>query len=215
VSDETVTAEHVVSLFDRSAVMLKPWRDTHTCWAVDITHPVGITERDGINLVRHDLRVPWLPPFDRDDIAFVAAFPPCDHLAISGARWFTGKGLRVLAESVTYFATSVEFVEWTESKWLIENPVSTMSTYWRPPDHSFHPWQYAGLQPAENYTKKTCLWTGGGFVMPPPAALPPAGLFGGQPPDDQHILAANYTNGGDLRSQTPMGFALAVYEANL
>lgn len=27
-------------------------------------------------------------------VAFVAAFPPCTHLVVSGARWFKGKGLR-------------------------------------------------------------------------------------------------------------------------
>lgn len=42
-------------------------------------------------------------------VAFVTAFPPCTHLAVSGARWFKGKGLRKLADSIHMFATAAEF----------------------------------------------------------------------------------------------------------
>lgn len=202
---------NVVSLFDASAVMLEPWAaDGHDCWAVDITHPRGHTVRDdGVNLIGHDLTVPWLPPFDRDSIGFVAAFPPCDHLAVSGARWFRGKGLRALAQSVTLFATAAEFCEWTGAPYLIENPVSTISTYWRKPDHSFSPHDYAGWHPDDNYTKKTCLWTGGGMVMPDPSPLD-----GAPPPDDRIHKMAPSPERAALRSQTPVGFACAVHAAN-
>ena len=207
---------HAVSLFDHSGTMLRPWADAgYTCWAVDIDHPVDGTEQDGINLVRHDLSTPWLPPFDRADIRFVAAFPPCTHLAVSGARWFRGKGLRALASSIELFATAAEFCEWaSNAKTMIENPVSTISTYWRPPDHHFHPWQYAALQPDENYTKKTCLWTGGGFIMPTPETLDPPGLFGGDIPDNRIWEMGPSEMRSRFRSLTPSGFAQAVFEAN-
>tara|TARA_Y100000310_G_scaffold313069_1_gene361005 strand:+ start:3925 stop:4554 length:630 start_codon:yes stop_codon:yes gene_type:complete len=200
----------VISLFDHSGVMLEPWRDAgYDCWIVDIDHPVGTTERDGIHLVGHDLAVPWLPPFDHDEIVFVAAFPPCTHLAVSGARWFKGKGLRRFANSVTLFATSAEFCEWSGAPYMIENPVSTISTYWRKPDHSFHPWQYAGLHGNDNYTKKTCLWTGGGFTMPPVASPE------GAPEPDNRIWEMGPSDmRGRFRSQTPLGFARAVFYAN-
>lgn len=51
---------------------------------------------------------------------------------------------------------------------MIENPVSSIATHWRKPNAAFHPWQYTGFCQDDNYTKKTCLWTGNGFVMPPP-----------------------------------------------
>ncbi len=187
----------------------KSERGGHTCWAVDLLHPRGVTERDGINLVRHDLTVPWLPPFDRDDIVFVVAFPPCDHLAVSGARWFKGKGLRALASAVNLFATASEFCEWAQARYMIENPVSTISTYWRKPDHTFNPWQFTTLCPDDNYTKKTCLWTGGGFVMPDPQPL--AGL---PEPADRIFRMAPSPERASLRSRTPKGFAQAVYLAN-
>jgi hypothetical protein len=205
---------HAVSLFDWSAVMLEPWRDAgYTCWAVDTRHPRGHTTRDdGIHLIGHDLSTPWLPPFDRDDIAFVAAFPPCDHLAVSGARWFKGKGLRALASSIELFATAAEFCEWAAesgARYMIENPVSTISTYWRKPDHAFSPHHYAGLFPDDNYTKKTCLWSGGGFVLPEPVFA-----TDGEPPDDRIHKMPPSADRAALRSLTPRGFARAVFDAN-
>lgn len=95
-------------------------------------------------------------------VVFVAAFPPCTHLAVSGARWFKGKGLRKLADSINMFATASEFCEAAGAPYLIENPVSTISTYWRQPDHTFHPWHFNRLDSESSYTKKTCLWVGGG-----------------------------------------------------
>ena len=198
----------VVSLFDESAIMLAPWRDAgYECWAVDAAHPPGITVIDDFHLVGHDLTVPWMPPFDRDRIAFVSAFPPCDHLAVSGARWFQGKGLRLLASSIVLFATAAEFCDWAGAPYLVENPVSTISTYWRKPDHTFHPYDYAGLCMDDNYYKKTCLWTGHGFVMPPPDPM------GGEP--DQRIWKMPPSDDrAALRSKTPLGFARAVFAAN-
>ena len=203
---------NVVSLFDRTGTMLQPWQQAgYTTWAVDIQHSPGITATDGgRRWVGHDLHRPWLPPFDRDSIAFVAAFPPCTHLAVSGARWFKGKGLRALAEAIDLFATAAEFAEWSGAPYLIENPVSTISTYWRKPDHIFNPSDYTLFEPADNYTKKTCLWTGGGFTMPTNARDETLG-----PPDPTliHHMPPSAER-ADMRSMTPLGFARAVYEAN-
>jgi len=206
----------VVSLFDLTGVMVKPWlRAGYTAWIVDTQHPLaletgGVT-REGVRLrkVHWDLKTPWLPSFDRERIAFVSAFPPCDHLAISGSRWFTNKGLRPLAHSLELFATAIEFCEWVGEPFLIENPVSTISTYWRSPDHVFDPHQFTGYEADDNYTKRTCLWTGGGFKMP--AEFKEEGL----PPPDQRILNSPDSNLRSFRrSATPAGFAEAVFRAN-
>lgn len=92
--------------------------------------------------------------------------------------------------------------------YMIENPVSTISTYWRKPDYTFHPYQYTGYCAADNYTKKTCLWTGNGFVMPVPAM---ANLG---PPDDRIHKASGNPQRAMFRAATPAGFAQAVFEAN-
>ena len=162
----------VVSLFDESGIMVLPWLEAgYECWTVDMAHPFaydngGITTAGRLNKLHRDLSTPWMPHFDRDRIAFVAAFPPCDHLAVSGARWFAGKGLRKLSKSIELFATAAEFCEWSGAPYVIENPVSTISTHWRKPDCTMSPHEFTGYFQDDNYTKKTCLWTGGGFVMP-------------------------------------------------
>ena len=211
--------KHAISLFDHSGVMLEPWNEAgYRCWAIDIKHKEGVSERDdGIMLVGADLMTNLESNSDynymleviKNRISFVSAFPPCTDLAVSGARWFKGKGLRALADSVHMFATATEFCEWSEAPYCIENPVSTISTYWRKPDHSFHPYEFCGIDPEDNYTKKTCLWVGNGFVMPTPNVDKSLG-----DPDNRIHWMPPSPERASLRSQTPRGFARAVYEAN-
>lgn len=197
-----------IFLFDKTVVMAEPWAAAGIdCYCVDNQHPKG-EARDG-----HVIRVGadihrWVPPLGRP-IVFAAAFVPCTHMAVSGARWFAGKGLYALADSIALFARASEICEATGAPYLIENPVSTISSYWRKPDHIFHPFHFAGIEPADNYTKATCLWTGGGFVMPPHVLS--SGL--GQP-DDRIHKAAPGDERANFRSATPAGFARATFDAN-
>lgn len=172
---------------------------------VDLDAEAG--ERDGVIYERADMMT-WVPPRHvvEQGVSFFAAFPPCDHLAVSGARWFAGKGLGALASSVQLFERAAFWAEWFGAPYLIENPVSTISTYWRKPNHTFHPWQYSGLCAADTYTKKTCLWTGGGFVMPPFSHA------GDVEPDDRIHKAPPSETRADFRSATPLGFARAVMQ---
>lgn len=142
------------------------------------------------------------------DVSFLAAFPPCDHLAVSGARWFRGKGLRALEQSIAFFSTSAELAERYHAPHFIENPVSTISTYWRKPDHTFNPSDYTGFSLSDNYTKKTCLWTGGGFQMPEPFKVDCG------PPDDRIHKAPPGPDRKAFRNRTPRGFAMAVAKAH-
>ena len=86
-----------------------------------------------------------------DSWDMVLAFPPCTHLAVSGARWFAEKrraGLQ--ADAVRFFMAMIhapaEYV-------CVENPVGLMSSYYRPPDQIIQPWQFG-----HGETKATCLW---------------------------------------------------------
>lgn len=201
----------ILCLYDLTGNMARPWVEAgYTAVLVDLQHPAGITESDGVIRIGADIRNGWLPPREMiDRIAFVAAFPPCDHLAVSGARWFKGKGLRKLALSIDLFATAAELCEWLDVPYIIENPVSTISTYWRKPDAVFHPHHFTLLEPDDNYTKQTCLWTGGGFVMPESCHDFTLGK-----PDDRIHKAAPGPDRANFRSATPMGFARAVFRAN-
>lgn len=195
-------------LFDRTGQMAEPWAEAgYDCYCVDIQHDKGERRDGNIVFVGADIHR-WTPPLGRR-IAFVAAFPPCTHLAVSGARWFKGKGLYALADSISLFARAAEICEASGAPYLIENPVSTISSYWRKPDHTFHPSDFTAFELADNYSKQTCLWTGGGFVMPPPARA--EGL---PPPDNRIHFASPGPERANFRSATPRGFARAVFEAN-
>lgn len=203
----------MLSLCDYTTAACRPWADAgYICYAVDIQHPEGETrEQDPHpNIVRvgADLTT-WLPP--RDPIAFVAAFPPCTNLAVSGARWFRSKGITGLAEGLLLVERCLQIAEWSGAPWFIENPVSTISSYWRKPDHLFDPYQYGGYAGGEGdgYTKRTCLWTGAGFVMPEPKPID-------LDPDthDRIHKAAPSPERANFRSATPAGFARGVFEAN-
>ena len=205
----------VISLFDVTGKMVQPWIDAgYEAYIVDIQHPVayetgGVTTDGPLHRVHWDLTKPWLCPVDRSEIAFVSAFPPCDHLAVSGARWFRGKGLRRLALSIEMFATAAEFCEWSGAPYMIENPVSNIASHWRKSDYLFHPYHFTGHEPADNYTKKTCVWVGNGFVMPP--VFRAEGL--GEPDDRIHKCPPSAER-HNIRSATPSGFAQAVFDAN-
>ena len=82
--------------------------------------------------------------------AMIIAFPPCTHLAVSGARHFEQKrkdGRQ--KQSIDFF---MEFTKLT-CPYAIENPIGIMSTVWRKPDQIIHPWQFG-----HGETKATCLW---------------------------------------------------------
>jgi hypothetical protein len=190
----------VISCFDYSTNMVKPWADAgFRCYCVDIQHPAGETIDGNIVRVGADM-LDWWPP--RGNIVFASFFPPCTDVAVSGARWFKDKGIGALIRALQLFEVSIKIAEWSGAKYIIENPVTTVSTYWRKPDYMFNPNDYG-----DPYTKETCLWTGGGFVMPPKEWVEP--VQGSKmwllPPSD---------NRANLRSETPMGFVNAVFEAN-
>jgi len=85
------------------------------------------------------------------DYGLVIAFPPCTHLAVSGARWFAEKrksGEQQLAIDFFLYFTSIQ---WPHV--AIENPIGIMSTIYRKPDQIIQPWQFG-----HGETKATCLW---------------------------------------------------------
>jgi hypothetical protein len=95
--------------------------------------------------------------------------------------------------------------------YLIENPVSVISSVWRKPDFSFHPYEYGGYEGGQNdgYTKKTCLWTNETFIMPKKKPIEC------DPKIKNKIhMAPPSKDRQNIRSETPKGFARAVYESN-
>lgn len=196
----------VLSLYDFTGNMVQPWaEDGYTCVCVDIRHQ-GIVKKENVYYVGKDLMT-WMPPLSTYKIVF--AFPPCTHLAVSGARWFKKKGLDGLIEALQLFNRAIKIAQWSKAAYMIENPVSMISSYYRQPDYRFDPCDYAGYEGGEEdiYTKHTCLWTGGGFIMPEPKfKLAELG-------SKMHYVGPGEER-GYIRSVTPKGFARAVFESN-
>lgn len=193
----------MLSVFDKTGNMAKPWLEAgYGAVIVDKQHPSGYTQEDTLIKVGVDFLEWDVPEAIITRIAFASFFPPCTHIAVSGAKHFKNKGLDALIQSLILFSESIKLAERIGSPWIIENPVSVVSTYWRKPDYIFDPCDYG-----DPYKKKTCLWTGGGFIMP--TKTPVAPIF--------KDLIARFTpaeNRGDMRSETPLGFAYAVFESN-
>jgi hypothetical protein len=93
-------------------------------------------------------------PLLKDDWDLIIAFPPCTHLAVSGAAWFEQKRLDGRQqEGIDFFML---FTDLACKKVAIENPVGIMSTNYRKPDQIIQPYEFG-----DPYSKKTCLWLKG------------------------------------------------------
>lgn len=85
----------------------------------------------------------------------IIAHPPCTHLAVSGAVWFTnGKKPKYLQDEAAQFF--MQFIKADCDHIAVENPICVMSTRYRKPDQIINPYQFG--HPRQ---KKTCLWLKG------------------------------------------------------
>ena len=220
-----------IFLYDYTGLMAKPWLDAgYECWCFDGQHEKGIT-RDGLH-VKVGM---WLHPTSAeaiklivgDGVSFVFGFPECTDMAVSGAAHFAKK-LQAdpdVQKKAAALAVLVQLVaDEYGCAWGAETPVSVLSTLWRKPDFSFHPWEFGGylpeddqhpeypeyIKPRDAYPKKTCIWCGNGFVFPNKKPVPVDPGY-----SDQHKkLGGKSLKTKNIRSATPRGFALAVFEAN-
>jgi site-specific DNA-cytosine methylase len=112
----------------------------HDAWSCDLT------EAEDGNEFHHNgdcLGLLWMG-WD-----LLVAFPPCTHLAVSGARWFPTKQQEqtlALLFVQNLFAAPIERI-------ALENPVGIISTRIRKPDQVVQPWWFG-----HGETKATCLW---------------------------------------------------------
>jgi site-specific DNA-cytosine methylase len=93
-------------------------------------------------------------PLLKDTWDLIIAFPPCTHLAVSGAAWFEQKKIDGRQQQgIDFFML---FTDLACEKVAIENPVGIMSSNYRKPDQIIQPYQFG-----DPYSKKTCLWLKG------------------------------------------------------
>jgi hypothetical protein len=123
---------YVLSLFDYTGNMVRPWAEAgYTCYCYDIQHERirhEVVGTGAIYFVPTDVRTLVLPKLDW---AAAFSFSPCTDVAVSGARWFKGKGARRLVQAMDLFVTGLELIEETGAPGFAENPVSVMSTHLR------------------------------------------------------------------------------------
>ncbi len=223
----------VWSLFDGSGLMAQPWAEAgHTCYCFnydgadhgDYARLGAKVEHDNIHYINA-----WIDnKFDFDvapDIIF--AFPPCTDLAASGAAHFETKRRKnptFQVEAVITCKVAARLAKKYNVPYMIENPVSVLSSLWRRPDYVFNPHEYGGYLPEDDahpmfpdvipardaYVKKTCLWSGNGFIMPDVTVVAPDS--GDNP--GWAKLGGKSARTKTIRSLTPRGFARAVYEVN-
>ena len=133
---------------EESQVVTKEFRSLgHEAWSCDILscsggHPEWHIQGDVV-------------PILKDNWDMVVAFPPCTHLAVSGAAHFAKKRADGRQqEGIDFFMqfTKLDHVP----KVAIENPIGIMSKIYRKPDQIIQPYQFG-----EDASKRTCLWLKG------------------------------------------------------
>ena len=142
----------LVACEESQAVTKELRRLGHEAYSCDIIpcsggHPEWHLQVDALEL----LKMRW---------DMIIAFPPCTHLAVSGAAWFEQKrkdGRQ--KQGIEFF---MQFVNADCKRIAIENPVGIMSTYYRKPDQIIHPWQFGHPE-----KKATCLWLKGLPLLTP------------------------------------------------
>lgn len=230
---------HLISFFDYSGNMVRPWAEAgYICYCFDIDHSdEPRIERIGsgeIRYIKADLSpasTDWewvLKLIPGAHIIF--GFPPCDDLAVSGSSAFAAKyaaNPNFQIEAADMAMQIADFADMHGVMYMIENPRSVLASLWRKPDYIFNPCDYGGylpesdvhptwpkyIAPRDAYTKTTCLWTGNGFQMPKPKFVVPEVIVSANDRGARQymMLDGRHRDTKRIRNETPRGFALAVF----
>lgn len=144
---------HILVACERSGKVRSAFRALgHNAWSCDIEkcddgsecHIVG----DALDIAygRADTGKAGIYGWD-----MLIAFPPCTHLASSGARWFAekradGRQQRAIDFFMSLINAPIRHI-------AVENPIGIMSSHHRKPHQIIQPWQFG-----HGETKATCLW---------------------------------------------------------
>lgn len=140
----------LVACEESQAVTSRLRRIGHEAYSCDLLptsgrHPEWHIQADALEICKMD----W---------DMVLAFPPCTHLAVSGAAWFEEKRRDGRQQSATGFFMAFTALDHVP-RVAIENPVGIMSNVYRKPDQIIHPYMFGDAT-----RKATCLWLKG---LPP------------------------------------------------
>lgn len=223
-----MTKKVIISLCDYTGIMVKPWVAAgYRAVLVDPQHEThtndGSVERIPLFLLDAMQRIGEI--IRTEQVVFVAAFPPCTDVAVSGAAHFQAK-----ANKDKHFQAKAALIAeqcraigaMSGAPWFFENPVSVFASIFGKPSFTFDPFEFGGYLPEDDehpeypeiiadrdaYPKKTCLWSGGGFELPEkkPVYVRPGYS------DQHHKLGGKSLKTKNIRSATPRGFTQAVFE---
>ena len=186
----------ILSLCDYSGT----WSDPYLQAGYNVIR-IDLKNGDDVRLLKHP-----------GDIYGILAAPPCDHLAVSGSRFWDEKGNGPLLDGLSIFDACCRIVLFSCPEfWVFENPVGRLVHYIGKSKWIFDPCDYG-----DPYTKKTCLW--GKFNVPAPRnKVEPRKAPSGHQSIQKYILKKGLTLGSkrkERRSETPAGFAKAFFESN-
>lgn len=195
----------IISLFDYTGNWSKPWREN----GYDV---IQIDIQKGIDILSWNYK-----EINKDDVYGILASCPCTDFALSGAKHFARKdkdGSTEKSKSLVY--KTLEIIEYFKPQfWVIENPMSRIHKLvpgLGEIKYKFNPCDFAGYleydQDKERYNKMTWLW--GNFKNPVKRRLEP--LVKESPIFTRYGGKSLKTK--NARSVTPLGFAIAFYEAN-
>jgi len=231
----------VLSLYDYTGEAVKPWALAgYECHCYDIQHTDTTVEYSGGGSIHYkyadlhsdETMLELLSKYSTKDVVFGMAFPVCTDLAVSGSRHFAAKSKanpNFQTEAAGHAIICSNLFSELGVPFFVENPVSVLSTIWRKPNYIFNPCDFGGyisyadakhpqwpqyIPPFDAYKKKTCLWTGGGFSMPTKVAVEPVAYQGDGYSPAIMKLGGKSQRTKNIRSATPRGFSIAVFEAN-
>jgi site-specific DNA-cytosine methylase len=114
----------------------------HDAWSCDLLP----TERPGPHIQGDAIEAAYGQPWD-----LMIAHPPCQYLAVSGARWFKDPARQQPQADALAFVRAL--MDAPIPRIALENPVSVISSRIRKPDQIIQPWMFG-----HGETKATCLW---------------------------------------------------------
>jgi site-specific DNA-cytosine methylase len=188
---QAVTIELRERGHDAFSCDIEPCSGNHPEWHIkgDV---IPVLKSNHIRFNTQDGRYHFLFKWD-----MMIGFPPCTHLAVSGARYFEEK--RKDGRQQQGIDLFMKLINAPIDKIAIENPIGIMSTKHRKPDQIIQPWQYG-----HGETKATCLWLKG------LDKLKPTNIVEGR---EQRIWKMPPgPNRSKLRSKTYSGIAKAMAE---
>lgn len=180
----------ILSLCDFSGVWSEPYRVA----GYDVIR-VDLQDGQDVRLMQ------WIDT----PIHGILAAPPCDHFALSGARWWASKGEQAILNGLAIVDATLRAVAiYRPVWWALENPVGRLRRWLGPPAWTFQPCDFG-----DPYTKRTHLW---GHFTPPCPLVSMTARCSVEPimGSKMHTMIRDKRR----RSETPAGFAQAFFEAN-